>query len=405
MVNNKKIEIASIKNLDLIYFYNVSSSNYLGLNIVHDGGKNLNYDYKYEFFDDYVARVVGVYKLEKNSRKIQFLNDESRNLIESFGSKSFVENNSSYFDDRINKYYSRGYEVMFLHDYIINSVDLLLRCFLPENFDFNNLIIEKSGNRDRFLALLKYNVQSFIDSKSDKYLMFPVFYTLIKSDLHKYKFMTRMSGPTEICGIDPSMFNVPNMSLNGNFNFYKDFLSLDYVSSDSSIVGKNVYSINNLDNFKMIKYNGSVISYNNSNLEVDRKIVDFYLNFLKLPNVKNIVRTCGNNYLLIDEDGNNKDFIHMSISSKFVNVMYEKSSGVYNENTFIPLDKSNLNINLMLEDDSNLVIERHYLETDISTGNYKKNYENKFNYEFYTIDSDSLNNVFNYSKKSKVLVK
>ena len=132
MTNKNKIEISLIKNLDLIYFYNVGDDNHFGLSIVYDNGKNLNYNYEYEYFTDYVAKVVSVYKKEKDIRNIQFLDQESKSIINSFCNKDFKLKKVDNLQPKLIKYNTRAMDVKFLHNYITNAMKSLIDCFIPD---------------------------------------------------------------------------------------------------------------------------------------------------------------------------------------------------------------------------------------------------------------------------------
>ncbi|MBQ9181949.1 MAG: hypothetical protein IJ134_04895 [Bacilli bacterium] len=383
MINKSEIEISLIKNLDLIYFYNIQDSNHIGLNIVYDNGKNLNYNYTYEYFIDYLAKVVSVYKKEKDTRNIQFLDEESKSIIDSFCNKDFKLKKVDNLQPKLIKYNTRAMDVKFLHNYITNAMKSLIDCFIPDVEIFNSTT-NIYGNKDRYVLNIYYNRD---------YYTFRIPLVYIKSSDNRYIFKARVNECTIF-----SRLNVPNINIDGSFDIYNDCVALTFNSSD--ITGKFIYHNDSSKSIEIIKHNDDIISYKkDENNEVNNEIIDFYLNLLKLPNISKRVKTVDNCYLLVDEIDNTKYFIHMCINNNYVNVKVEISFGIKKNDLFIPLEKEKQNINIILEPSNNIVIERQYLPTDISDSYYKSNLENKCTYEFYKIDECDLKHCFKYEKK------
>lgn len=381
MINQKQIEIEQIKNLELIYFYNTKSNSYIGLNIVYDNGKNLKYDYTYEYFEEFIAKVITTYKKEKENNKVKFLNKESKDILDSFIMKEFKINKEEQLSDRISKYNNRNIDIIFLNEYIKRTVLLFLRCMRnDENIEITSI----TGYRDKYVIRYECNNIEYI---------LPII--VIKQDENNYIIRFRYIDDITI-------------SFNGNINFYKDCVAINYISYDKNLKGKNIYHIDSNNSEEIIKYYGNIISYDKPDFNVvDNNIIDFYLNLLNLPNINNRVKTVDNNYLLIENiDENTRYYIHLSIYERFVSIIVNKSYGIQNENIFVPLEEEKSITNIILEKDNSLVIETHYLETDISTGSYKRNFLNKFKYQFYEIDSLDLRNTFNILEdKTKKIVK
>lgn len=379
MINFKNADIYEIKNLELIYFYNIGSSSYIGLNIVYDGGKNLNYDYTYEYFDLYVARVVKVYENEKEDHNIQFLNQDSKEKLCSFLNKGITisDHHSDY--ETTSKYNSRDLDVKFLMEYIKRAITLFLRCM--NNNDKLDITSIK-GYRDKYLI-------EYVEKKSnfDQFDILPI--TLIKQDNNNYIFKFRY------------VYN-SSMTFNGNITIYNDCISLNYISIDKNLVGKNIYHIDGTCS-EVIKFCGNVISYGEHNDDIDNETIDFYLNFLDLPLIQRRLKTVDNNYLLVDNiDDNTSYFIHLSLSKDYVNVIVDKKVGILRDKLFVPFEEEKAIINIMKEE-NNLVVEKHYLKTPISTALYKNNLENKYIYETYKIDDADLTKAFNIDKEKQLI--
>lgn len=365
MTNPKEIEISQIKNLNLIYFY-VLEPGYIGLNIVYDDNKNLNYDYTYEYFEFFVAKVVKTYKEESKIKKIQFLDKNSEEIMDKFCSKELDIQEQLILQEKNTKYNSRNLDTMFLKEYIIRMITLFLKC-MEDSENIEIKVVKKYRDGYNFI----YNTDSVLPLK------------IVKQDEFSYLIKFRYVNK-EV-----------SISFNGDIKIYKDCIAINYVSSDKCLEGKNIYHIENQKNIEEIKYNGITISYeNNYNQIINREIINFYLKLLGLPLIEQGIKTTDNNYLLIETKENEKYFIHISISKNYVCIIVNKSIGIQKDELFVPLEQTRCIINVILED-KNLVIEKHYLDTPISTGYYKKNLENKYSYETYRIDSDDLTKSFN----------
>lgn len=374
MLNIKEIELMQIKNLEMIYFSNLENKPFLSLNIVYDNGKNLSYNYTYEYFNQFVSKVAEVYKKEKENNKVQFIDIESKNLIESLiiGEVCIKEEQKCNTCDRINKYNTRTLDFKFLMGYIKRIIKQFI--YYIENDE--SLEIEIIGYKDKYV--IKYNDQ-----------IIPIF--LIKQDENHYKIKFKYTNEE---------YNI-NMFLTGSIDLYKDCIALNYTSSDNSITGKNIYHIDDSKSSEIIKHFGNIVSYGEIDNDIDNDIIDFYLNLLQLPILEKRIKTVSNNYYIVSNiDSNTKYIIHMSLDKDYVNVRVDKIYGIVRDDIFVTIEEEKTNINIMLED-KRLVIEKHYLDTPITRGEYKKNYENKYSYDFYEIDSCDLTKKFNIVNEKK----
>lgn len=371
MTNSNEIEIKLIKNLDLIYFYNVGDNNHIGLNIVYDNGKNLNYNYEYKYFADFVAKVVSVYKNEKDKRNIQFLDEESKRIIDSFCHKEIKTNDDKKIitQERNLKFCSRFYDVYFLKDYLIRVLECLTNCFSKYDVVLNKSFC-RNGN-DRFRIYLDC-ISSEVPFVGDRFnYVFPLI--VVKSDEKKYRFKINFALNSQII----------KYVLEGEFNIYSDCVSLSFSDYNNNLTGNFIYHSDITKSEEIIKHNNNIVFYNNEfNNKINDLQIDSYLDCLDLPLLKNRVKTVNDCYLLVDEIDNIKYFIHMSFLDGFQNIKYEKCIGVKKDNIFIPLEKEGQNINI-IKNSEGLVVEKHFLKTDVSTCEYKTNYEDKYTYDYY----------------------
>ena len=343
----KQIELALIKNLELIHFYNIEHAPYISLSITYDNNKTLTYDYKYPNFNAYLSRVIEVYKNEKDTRKINFLDEPSKNLMESLLIDNPYEKEIRNYTNRDIKYLSRHNDVRFLFEYIKVAISQ----FLSVMYNTDIIVDQINGYRDRYTALYKYdNEERFVP------------FILIKQDFSNYIFkFTYVSDQV--------------IGLTGNINLYSGSVSLNY-DSKSGIEAKNNYVIDQ-GNKELIRYNDQIISYNDPTYEVDTNFLDSYLTLLGLPILENKVGTVPNNYLLDGNiDNNTKYATHLSLQDNFSNAKVEKSYGTFRNDIYVLLDKEQIDINVFLEKNS-LIIEKNYI-------NYG------YTYEEYETDIDSL---------------
>lgn len=348
-------EIRQIKNLKFIYFYTRESDNYLGLDIVYDGNKRLSFEYTDECFNEYVGIVVNTYKKEKDKHKIDFLNEESKEILSSFLNKDFsikkIDENLT--DIRDSKFNRRDIDVSFIKDYIKRAIFLFLKT-TSDNIKIESFL----GHKDKYLI-------TYLNNEKENYI--PLY--IIKQDDKHYLFKFRY-------------VNSDSISFDGNVNVYDEFISLLFKSKDEKLISENVYHINEDNSFETIKYYGVLKSYEKPEeiTKEDNNVIDYYLNLLNLPLLKTRVKTAGNNYLLTEDiDENTKYSMHLSISKDFINIIFNKSYVIKQDDNFVPLEKEKISINI-INNYPEILIEKRYMPVLPSTGEYKK-YENKFSYE------------------------
>ena len=92
------VKISKIKNLNLIYLYNINDSlslpderKYLALKVMYDNNQEyISIDFKDEHFGSLIKKVLDCYNQEKDNRNIILLGDLTNELFAN--SKSFVAN-------------------------------------------------------------------------------------------------------------------------------------------------------------------------------------------------------------------------------------------------------------------------------------------------------------------------
>ena len=85
-MNLTEAQIFEIKNLNLIYVFttdNIIKNNfekYIGIKVVYDDDKVFSLDYKSEYFESFIKRILSRYNKEKEKRNIILLGDLTKKI-------------------------------------------------------------------------------------------------------------------------------------------------------------------------------------------------------------------------------------------------------------------------------------------------------------------------------------
>ena len=237
MFNKEEIRIAKIKDISLIYFFfsNELAKNdlsYLGLKIIYDNGKSLSYDYRNEYFEKYLLKVLEVYK--KNNSNIEFYNKESKEILERLLNESTNKDekeelqefrNYSFFDYSL----ETNIALYYVKDMILDYIKTYLQS--------EEVVISFSKKRNN-----EFIVQYNNDSKNT------IVGNISKIDINKYAF-------------NFYHFKDEHLKGNGVISFGKLHVSGIWQDKDKKMRSTNVYHINEDKREKQISRDDQEIYY------------------------------------------------------------------------------------------------------------------------------------------------
>ena len=396
MFNQDEIKIAQIKDLRLLYIYNCEESlsdlntPYFGLKIVYDGDKKLDYNYKDEYFNKYLTKVIEVYNHEKESGKIRFLDDKTEkvfNEIDAFPKIRIKTDLGNVQNFKLTGFNTRKMELSIIKPYV---KDLIIKFLWSVKQSEDIRIISIDGNNNKFIC------QYMIKNKN-----FVVPMVITKSAYDHYKIIFSYTKGNVI-------------KLTGNINLRQNSIVSNWMDEDKIIVGKNVYHSEDNKSEKYVTTSKGFIFYDNEVPELndeDIKLINKLNEIISLNKVDNIRKTLDNCYILTSEEKleDNTDLIlknnaFVTVNNNMADIVYRKNYGINKANNqlFITLDEEIISITFKLEkinDRNVLVVQKSFLSSVNNNGEYKHELAGKYSYDFYVIDSDDLRKSFNILRK------
>lgn len=399
MFNKDEIKIAQIKDLRLLYIYNCEESlkdlntPYFGLKIVYDEDKKLDYNYKDEYFNKYLTKVIEVYNKEKELGQIRFLDDKTEKVFNEIGDfpkiriKTDLGNVQKF---KLTGFNTRKMELGMIKPYV---KDLIIKFLWSVKQSEDIRIISIDGNNNKFIC------QYMIKNKN-----FVVPMVITKSAYNHYKIR-----------FSYTKGNVINLT--GNIKLKQNSIVSDWMDSDKIIVGKNVYHSEDGKSEKYVTTSNGMIFYDNKVLEFnanDLEIINKLNEIIGLDKVDNVRKTLDNCYILTSEEKleENTDLIlknnaFVTVNNNMADIVYRKNYGINKANNqlFITLDEEIISITLKLEKINGknvLVVQKSFISSVNNNGEYKHELAGKYSYDFYIIDSDDLTKPFNILKKINI---
>lgn len=319
----KKYDIQNIRNLEMIYFYDISkseigrsTSSFLGLKVVYDDGKGLGYDVTSDYFSEFLKKVIDVYNIEKNTRKIDFLNEYSKQMMENIDVKKFEKNKRNYFEKNslmgITTIYSSIKEI---DDYIKDICKNLLSFILKDHkIDIVNL----KGCNNRFSVIYT------VDDLEEKTLCLVV----KKVADNKYEFTADY--------VSDELFSV-----DGSIVFDDTYVNIIWENASADIKSTYKYNIDADLSERNIRRKEKIIDFDIIDDSVDENtklLLDFYIKQFLNDEIDTCISTVNNNYLLsqitfLDGDTENEHLYnnsscHFNLKSDFVRLKYHKVNGI-----------------------------------------------------------------------------
>lgn len=319
----KKYDIQNIKNLEMIYFYDISkseigrsTSSFLGLKVVYDNGKGLGYDVTSDYFSEFLQKVVDVYNLEKSTRKIDFLNEFSKQMIESIDVKKFVKNKRNYNEKNSLIEVKTVYNTIKEIDDYIKEVCKNILSFILKDHKID--IICLKGCNNRFSAIYT------VDDLEQRILCLVV----KKVSDNKYEFTADY--------VSDELFSV-----DGSIVFDDAYVNIFWENESDDIKATYKYNIDDNLSERNIKRNQKIIDFNTIDDSVDKNLkslLDFYIKEILNDEIDSCISTVNNNYLLsqttfLDGDTENEHLYknsscHFNLKKDFVRLKYHKVNGV-----------------------------------------------------------------------------
>lgn len=382
MTNSSEIEIAKIEKLKAIYFYYVgdeSNEMVLGLRILYDNDKILDYDYRYKFFNDYVSRVLEVYKNEKKENNIILYSELTEEIVKNFKSKSkkTISIDEMFDEYKLNLHSIDNFVIRDVSCYIERIILSVLEILTSDKNSYVNNI---KGFKNKFIA-------ECVTTKGN--ILIP-FHCIKRNDSYEFKLFF------------PNNYLLK--SICGNIKFSSDDININWNNFDKSLFGEYFY------NLKTGMYNESIVNkydqnlyYNNelNNISEEKKeIISKYADIVGMKCDK-IVSFVPNNYIVIDEKNRNADesviykrkVSYITIEKDYASIVYFYIDGIikydgtfdfpfmseYIETKLIPFDYDN---------EHYILKEVSVLPTDKMSGLYKQNV-GKYNYSLMKVDQNS----------------
>lgn len=379
ITNQKEIEIEQIHDLKTINLVDLvddvfTDGHCLLLEVTYGKDETIKYNYTDEYFHLLLDKLIELYTTSTNKDKILLVGENTK--------KIFKDLENLYQLNKIN-----NNEIPFIQNYPIieNSTkrfDIDIIRNIVNDLGNSLLFLESSTNQCEITNIegIKNKwIINYSDNGINKFL--PIY---IYKNGKNYKFRVNMIGN--------SLFDI-----DGNINFYDDTISTSWKDNNTGIEGKIDYSLNNLNQQNIIKYNNKIVGLQKNNLqnqESDQKLLYFYMSLYNFK-INNYNKGCDNLYFGLSQKDENNYYITqnstININDDLANIKIKTKKNIkYNENCSFFFENEDLDIILRTFEynDKKYVLEQiNYLPTQ-STGEYKYFYENKYNYKLYEINKD-----------------
>lgn len=386
-MNLIQAQIAEIKNLNLIYVFttdnilNNNTQKYIGAKIVYEKDKTFSLDYKSEYFNEFIKKVLNRYNKEKDRRSIVLLGDLTKKLVnESFfaieDKQEFIQPMGILVNPKKNQI--NGYS-----KYLTKAIKTILK--VNCGYDFVTV--------------------DLIDGFNNKYV---VNYTLgnIKKQLCMLIFIN---------GDDNVDFRISNIdgktvSISGTIEDSLSLVNIKWYDDIKKIRGFLQYNSNeNIIEEKVYKDVKPIISIETVDtlLEEDETIIKFYLDLCNLNIYENVMKIDDNCYLLSESkvvtketDGiiYNNISLGLSIFDDEVIIRYREKNG---------LDKYNSQINVVLDEKlEEFVVKKLNIDNEyyiLIEKRSKVKGKTTYNYNVILLDNDiNLMVPFNIKNKQEI---
>ena len=325
-------QIFEIKNLNLIYVFTTdniiknNSEKYIGIKVVYDDDKVFSLDYKSEYFESFIKRILSRYSKEKDKRNIILLGDLTKKII---GESSFaiIENKKEFSQPTGILVNPKKNQIKGYYKYLEKVLKTILKTI--KNYKVVNI--------------------DSIDGFNNKYV---VNYSIgnIKKELYMLVFVNDDDTVDfRISSIDGTLVNI-----SGSIKDNLSEVEINWYDDVNVLKGIIKYNSNeNIIEEKLYKEDTPLISKESVDtlLEEDESIISFYIVLCNLNVPKNIMKIDDNCYLLLESKilGEEKDGIiynnlscNISIFNDEVIIKHREMNGLnkYNGKIKVTLDES-----------------------------------------------------------------
>lgn len=325
-------QISEIKNLNLIYVFTTdniiknNSEKYIGIKIVYNDDKVFSLDYKSEYFESFVKRILSRYSKEKDKRDIILLGDLTKKII---GESSFdiIEDKKEFSQPTGILVNPKKNQIKGYYKYLEKALKTILKTI--KNYKVVNI--------------------DSIDGFNNKYV---VNYSIgnIKKELYMLVFVNDDDTVDfRISSVDGTIVNI-----SGSIKDNLSQVEINWYDDVNVLKGNIKYNSNeNIIEEKLYKEDTPLISKESVDtlLEEDESIISFYTGLCNLNAPKNIMKIDDNCYLLSESKiiGEEKDGIiynnlscNISIFNDEVIIRHREKNGLnkYNGQIKVTLDES-----------------------------------------------------------------
>lgn len=309
------LELMEIKDIGLISIYKVNNNdvndNNIGIKIVYDKDKVLDYNYKYKYFKDYLIRIREVYKRENNN--VIIMGDTSGKLLDSFNI------------DNIFKFDKYNQELIFPFNRVNRNHNLI-------KYTIKNILNYFNYNKDiKIIDMKNFNQNYQVKYKVENKEYF-VNFVLTQNELDEIRFTI-------------SYIQNSAIKLEGIINILDYCVLIKWYSLDNLIEGKINSFVNKSYKEEILKANGITIDIkeaDNSIKDEERIKINRCLSSINLELVDKGISLCDNTYLLLDTKNlNNKQkrklSYLLSFDKEYIYILQNDTLGMMvNETTFYP---------------------------------------------------------------------
>lgn len=385
-MNAREVKISQIKNLNLIYLYDVDAvlskrnKKYLGLKIVYDDNQNyICLDYKDKEFATLVKKIISLYNQEKDNRDIILLGDLSKKMFEDKEILSFANATREYSDEGIGLFNTSNELIKKFKPYLIETLEYILEYKRQMN---GVKITDIKGFNKKYIVTFKIG---------ETPLSFPIILDVINDNQACFKIGT-IEGKE--VGIEGTIVN--NL----------DEVKVSFKGIDNEVVGLISYNVKTYSVEKQIDIGVDIVYHSTEQDTVtddDINLIKFYLSLFNIDFSGEVLKTRESNFILgnhvrvaSDDEAEviNDTAVQLFIEDEEVTIKY-RVSNVINKLAHlvtVPLDEENYNISLKVK----RINQAKYIICELASIN---EFGRRYDYAAFKIDEIDLHHPFTVSEK------